>query len=98
MIRILYGYPMIVTSGARCVDYNSEIGGVDGSAHTPDPDYGQCQAADILVRSGEDRAWLLELAHHIKIRRIGLGESFIHLDIAQHLPSPTIWTYNNERR
>lgn len=92
-IRYVYQHPLMVTSGARCVDYNRQVGGVEGSAHTPDPENGQCQAADILVRSGYDRALLLELAHRIGIQRIGITESFFHFDVATHLPSPRIWVY-----
>lgn len=94
ILRLQYGYPLVVTSGARCVDYNGDIGGAINSAHTPDPEYGQCQAADLLIRSGQDRHTLIKLALHLPFHRIGVAENFLHLDVADHLPSPAMWTYN----
>ena len=92
-VRYLYGYPLVVTSGARCIDYNRDVGGVDNSAHTPDPENGQCQAVDLLIRSGGDRARLIQLALDMQFARLGVAQSFLHLDVATHLPTPTIWTY-----
>lgn len=93
IVRYLYGQAMVVTSGARCRNYNARIGGVPDSAHTPHPKDGKCYAADIRVRLGADRYHLLHLAKQVGIVRVGLDVGFIHLDVSDVLPSPTLWTY-----
>ena len=93
MIRILYNKPMVVTSGARCEDYNASVGGKPDSAHLPDKVTGQCRAADILVRSSEDRYTLLSLALKLGITRVGFGPNFLHIDTAVDLPSPVGFMY-----
>lgn len=76
---------MVVTSGARCVEYNREVGGVEDSAHLPHTDSGQCRAVDILVRNSEERLELVELAYKVGFIRIGFGPNFVHLDVAWDL-------------
>ena len=93
MMRILLGRGMVVTSGARCHEQNLAVGGVDNSAHLPHPDSGQCRAVDLLIRSGEDRYELLELALKVGFTRIGIANNFLHLDVAWDLPAPVIFTY-----
>lgn len=93
IMRLLYGKPMVVTSGARCQDYNTEVGGLPNSAHLPHPLTAQCRAVDILVRSGYARSELIELAHTIGINRIGVGPDFLHFDVAWDLPNPVMFNY-----
>jgi uncharacterized protein YcbK (DUF882 family) len=93
MMRMLYGKPMVVTSGARCKDYNLKIGGVSDSAHLPHPITSQCRAVDILVTNSYDRAHLVELAATVEIYRIGLASNFLHFDVAWDLPSPVMFNY-----
>jgi hypothetical protein len=93
MMRLLYGKPMVVTSGARCKDYNASVGGLPNSAHLPHPLTGQCRAVDIVVTNGADRYDLLSLAHRLGLTRIGLGKTFLHFDVAWDLPDPVIFNY-----
>jgi zinc D-Ala-D-Ala carboxypeptidase len=93
MMRILYGSPMLVTSGARCIDYNKEIGGVPSSAHLPHYSTLQCRAVDIAVSNGSNRAMLLDLANRVGFKRIGIADTFIHLDVAWDLPTPNTFIY-----
>jgi len=92
VVRMLYGHPMVVTSGARCLDYNTEIDGAKNSAHLPHTVTGQCRAADILTRRG-DKFRLMALAFHVGFTRIGDAENFLHLDVAWDLPQNIIFTY-----
>jgi hypothetical protein len=93
MMRILLGRGMVVTSGARCEEHNTAIGGVANSAHLPHHDSGQCRAVDILVRSSEDRYELLTLALKVGFNRIGIAKNFLHLDVAWDLPQQVIFDY-----
>jgi uncharacterized protein YcbK (DUF882 family) len=93
LLRITYGQPLVVTSGARCEEYNRSIGGVVDSAHTPHHTLKTCRAADILVRSGLERHFLVKYALEIGFQRIGNALNFVHLDTARDLPSPTMFTY-----
>jgi hypothetical protein len=94
IMRALYGKPMVVTSGARCDEYNNAVGGVANSAHLPHPASGQCRAVDILVRNGNARLDLVDLARMVGIERIGIAPDFLHLDVEDELlPVPTIFHY-----
>jgi hypothetical protein len=84
---------MVVTSGARCSEYNRSVGGVEDSAHLPHPDTGECRAVDILVTNSGDRDNLLRIAHNIGIDRVGIASNFLHFDVAWDLPTPVIFIY-----
>lgn len=93
-MRLLYGKSMVVTSGARCDEYNHAVGGVEDSAHLPHPITGRCRAVDILVRNSEERIYLVDLARMMGIDRIGLADTFVHLDVETVLlPSPVMFHY-----
>jgi len=94
IIRTLYGKSMLVTSGARCEEYNRSVGGVENSAHLPHPITYRCRAVDILVRNGVHRMILVDLARAVGFDRIGIADSFIHLDVEHNLlPTPTMFIY-----
>ena len=93
MIRILYGKPMVVTSGARCKEYNAKIGGLPDSAHLRHASTRQCRAVDIYVNNGFDRYDLIQLALHVGFTRFGLATDFLHLDVAWDLPDPVMFNY-----
>lgn len=94
IMRTLYGKSMVVTSGARCDEQNHAVGGVANSAHLPHPISGRCRAVDILVRNGNERLQLLDLARMVGIERIGIATNFLHFDVEEELlPTPTIFHY-----
>jgi hypothetical protein len=93
MMRLLYGKPMVVTSGARCQTYNDEIGGLPNSAHLRHVFTNQCRAVDILVTASEDRYNLVRIAQNVGIERIGLGPNFLHFDVAWDLSQPVMFNY-----
>lgn len=94
IMRRLYGKPMVVTSGARCEEYNTSIGGAEHSAHLPHPFHGRCRAVDTLVRNGAERSALVDLARLVGFERIGIASTFIHLDVEDELlPTPTMFMY-----
>lgn len=73
-LRLEYGKPLSVTSGARCDYWNKKVGGTSFSQHK----YGR--AADIFSTSPYFLADLLELALKHHFTGIGIGKNFIHLD------------------
>lgn len=46
--------PIIITSGCRCKKHNAEVGGVEGSYHTPQAD-GKCKASDFYIQNVNTR-------------------------------------------
>jgi uncharacterized protein YcbK (DUF882 family) len=93
MMRLLYGKPMVVTSGARCKDYNASVGGVANSAHLPHYWTGGCRAVDILVTTAVQRYTMIRHALNLDIKRIGLAPDFLHFDVDYDLPQPVMFTY-----
>lgn len=93
-LRKVYGRPMVITSGYRCPEHNSQVSntGLTGP-HTTG------RAVDIAVR-GADAHELLGLAMERGFFGIGInqkgGARFIHLDDlpnGPNCPRPTIWSY-----
>lgn len=93
-LRHLCGFPLIVTSGYRCPEYNKKVSttGEDGP-HTTG------HAADLAV--SRHRAYDL-LRHTFVVGFTGIGiqqkgvSRFVHLDDLEepsHSPRPTIWSY-----
>lgn len=94
-LRELCGFPLIITSGIRTGSHNATLSGsVDGSAHL------RGMAADIALYGRwpgdiSRMRWLIQKhAFALGIERIGLGKSFIHLDMDPNLPSPRVWLYD----
>lgn len=85
------GFELTITSGQRSVEHNADpnVGGVPNSEHT----YKPAEGVDILCRQSTTRfkmvKWLLE---H-EVRRIGIGNSFVHIGTAQDKPQFVIWDY-----
>lgn len=92
VIRDLYGKIMVITSGARCVDYNRSEGGVAGSSHTPNKK-NQFTACDVLIETSGRRWGFLETLYGVKMWRIGIDEVFIHLDTDKTKPQEVAWLY-----
>lgn len=106
-LRTACGFPFIVTSGARCPDYNSKV-----SNTASEGEHTRGEAIDLNL-FGENLYFLMSFIFPFyffgsknnkglsPITRIGLHQKgdvrsrFIHLGIstAEHLPHPTIWTY-----
>jgi uncharacterized protein YcbK (DUF882 family) len=94
-IRILFGRPMIVTSGYRSPAYNAKVSTTgENGPHT------MGRAVDIAV-SGQDAAELARIAlSHGGITGLGVKQHgtgrFLHLDNltpAAGFPRPRIWSY-----
>ena len=88
-IRNELGKPVIITSGYRTEAHNEKVGGKPNSSHL------KGLAADIACKDSKYRFELVrELMEH-GIDRIGIGNTFIHVDIDDSKSSDVIWTYGN---
>ena len=72
-IRDHFGKPIDITSGYRCISYNSKIGGASGSRHT------KGQACDFQI-DGVAPLEIAQYAESIGIKGIGLYDTFVHID------------------
>lgn len=89
IIRERVGFALEVDSGCRCKAHNAEVGGKTDSAHMETP----CSASDIRVQDSVQRMAIVREAIAQGIKRIGIGESFVHLDMSFTLPQGVIWLY-----
>lgn len=99
-IRIICGFPLLVSSCARCKKYNPKEGGKEGSAHLPEWDRrgffkgrGGC-GIDITIHRKEiqKRQKLIEVAKQFGFKGFGFAETFVHLD-DMNRPQLTEWWY-----
>lgn len=95
-VRQRAGVPMVITSDARSIEHNAEVGGAENSAHTDVP----CNAVDIGERpSKSDPHWsharyaILEAAIALGCERIGsYGDGSLHLDMTHdRRPREVMW-------
>ena len=84
--RDAVGLPFVIHSGIRCPAHNKSEGGEDNSAHL------KGLAVDILCPNSAARyAMLFDFIR--RFRRVGIGATFIHVDIDPNLPSGVVWLY-----
>ena len=84
-MRAALGRPMVVASGVRCPKYNRAVQGAEQSAHLAG------EAADIACATDRERHALLALAFAVGIGRVGIGRTFVHLDVADR--PGAVWLY-----
>lgn len=87
-LRDIWGKPMTITSGARCKNHNTKVGGAPASKHV------EGIAVDVACTNGMERYKLLRLAYHVGFTGIGLHPQFLHLDIRLGNEAVT-WFYFN---
>lgn len=85
-LRGRYGKPIYISSGWRCEAQNSKVGGVADSSHVTG------YAVDILCTGSSDRFQLVSHAVGI-FSRIGIGTTFVHLDVDETKDQGVIWLY-----
>lgn len=89
-LRGLLGRPMPVNSGYRTKNHNAKVGGAPASAHTAG------EAVDIGTRgwTKAQREQIVTWAIKLGFNGIGIGATFIHLDIKQRRAS---WRYSGSK-
>lgn len=86
--REIANVPFRITSGYRTIAHNEKVGGVPDSAHT------KGRAADIACTSGTNRYIIVNSLLQAGFNRIGIANTFIHVDDDPSKPPQVIWTYN----
>ena len=86
-VRNATGLPVIINSGRRCNGHNREVGGKPNSAHL------RGTAADVSVRDAGHRFALVAAAITAGANGVGVGKTFVHIDVDADLPRPAIWGY-----
>lgn len=85
--RGIAGVPFRINSGVRTEYWNQKVGGVPGSSHLTG------WAADISATTSNRRYLILAALIEVGIRRIGIGDSFIHCDMDPDKPYNVTWLY-----
>lgn len=83
-VRIIYGKPIIINSGARCLQHNVDIGGVHFSKHIIGA------AFDIKIHEN-DWFQLIKIAMDCGFLGFGISRDFLHIDDGRD--TGDIWTY-----
>ena len=93
-MRDQIGRPIGIRSGARCRVWNEHEGGKGDSAHLCVPAEGElCEAADLAAPDSATRFDLIEAAVVAGIRRIGIGKTFVHVDVDAAKDQDVCWLY-----
>lgn len=91
-VRDQYGKPIRVNSACRCETHNKKVGGSKTSSHLSSGD-DICKAMDIdMPMSSADRYRLIKLIM-TEFGRVGLGNTFIHVDVDNNKPNHVLWLY-----
>lgn len=86
------GFELQINSGYRDPDHNKEVGGVTDSEHTHDP----AEGVDVLCQRSGTRFKMLHWLFAHGVQRIGIGNTFLHIGIAEDLPRQVAWDYYPE--
>jgi zinc D-Ala-D-Ala carboxypeptidase len=90
--RDIAGFPFIVTSGVRTVEYNRELM-KKGYPVSPKSSHLLGWAADLKVVSTRKRFLMMEALLDAGFNRFGIGKDYIHVDMDPNKDPNVIWTY-----
>lgn len=83
------GFPFIINSGLRTKAENDKLkDSASDSAHLSG------LACDISIKDSLKRFKIVQVALNNGINRVGISDSFIHIDISPTHPKNVIWLYN----
>ena len=85
--RSLCDIPFKITSGYRTEAHNRKVNGVSGSSHI------KGYAADIHCNNSVSRFIIINALIKAGFNRIGVADSFIHVDNDPDKVTGVIWTY-----
>ena len=83
--REVYGKPIVINSGFRCITHNTNVGGSPTSSHR------RGLAVDIKCTTSTKRFELIEVLIAVGFKRIGIGKKFIHVDVDENKPQGIIY-------
>lgn len=84
-LRARLGFPLVVTSGYRCEEWNKKVGGSPNSKHI------QGLAADLKIVSSNHRYEVLKEVFSMHFAGIGIADNFVHIDDRDS--NLVSWTY-----
>ena len=85
--RKKYGKSMTINSGYRTLEHNEKVGGKPASSHL------KGLAVDIACNNSVDRFKLYDILREVGFKRIGVGKTFIHVDIDKNKSPEVFWVY-----
>jgi len=86
------GVPFVINSGVRSPEHNEKVGGKANSSHLSTTEGGAC-AADISAKDSVTRYKVLKALFAQKFHRIGIADTFIHVDDDKTKAGGVVWTY-----
>lgn len=86
-LRETAGIPLVINCAYRSKEWDKKKGRSGNSAHT------KGVAVDIRCNDSSNRFKIIKAAVELRIPRIGIDSSFIHIDNDPTLPQNVIWTY-----
>lgn len=87
ILREKAGIPLVITSAYRSKEWDLSKGRSGNGAHT------KGVAVDIRCNNSHNRFLILKAALEIGFKRIGIANTFIHVDDDSSLPQEVIWGY-----
>jgi len=81
------GIPFVINSAYRSPEHNAKIGGKPNSSHL------KGLAVDISVTNSRQRFIVLNALLEVGFTRIGIADTFIHVDLDSGKSKDVIWTY-----
>lgn len=92
-LEVKTGYPIFswVNSGVRSSKHNRRVGGVSNSSHL----IPVCKAVDIKTPTISIRNHIVVTARDVGFKRIGVGKTFVHLDVDTSKSQYVAWGYPN---
>ena len=85
--RHIAGVPFRINSGYRTEAWNQRVNGSKGSSHLTG------WAADIQATTSNRRYLVLSALIRVGFRRIGIADTFIHVDMDPSKPQNITWLY-----
>ena len=79
--------PFVINSAYRTPEHNAKIGGKPNSSHL------KGLAVDISVTNSRQRFIVLNDLLEVGFTRIGIADTFIHIDLDNEKSKEVIWTY-----
>lgn len=86
--RGLAGIPFVLNSAYRSQQWELSKGRTGNGAHTTG------RAVDIRCNTSWNRMKIVEACLKAGFRRIGIGDTFVHVDDSPNLTQDVIWIYN----